>query len=302
MNVHESSLVQNSRIRKANSALPALVVMGPETVAIRAGTEFNGKLFEADVIVPFAGMEAGSDYAIIFDPDTAVPRIEKLASAPSDPNILGGFHYAPGGNAPARRGGDDVPQINPCSLWDVAFRPSCPDPRGMVLVEAPHGKFWCDIYLTGADHLTNGTSAFGVTIADGGDPPQKPGSKGRFKKFDYETACAVMAHHGKGLLSVDEFFAAAFGVTEQSSHEGDPSTTQLDAPRTSKWGLMQATGNMWVWGHDGDPDNPRASGFGGSWFYGGSAGSRRANVAYNWPGNSSGYIGARGRGDHLQLD
>jgi hypothetical protein len=57
---------------------------------------------------------------------------------------------------------------------------------------------------------------------------------------------------------------------------------------------------MWVWGHDGHPDMPRASIFGGSWLNGGNAGSRYANVDY-WPVFSYGHIGARGRGDHLQL-
>jgi hypothetical protein len=42
---------------------------------------------------------------------------------------------------------------------------------------------------------------------------------------------------------------------------------------------------------------PRASIFGGSWFNDDNAGSRYANVAYNWPDNSNGNIGARGRGD-----
>ena len=45
---------------------------------------------------------------------------------------------------------------------------------------------------------------------------------------------------------------------------------------------------------------PRASIFGGSWMNGQNAGSRYANVAYNWPDNSNDNIGARGRSDHLQ--
>ncbi len=42
---------------------------------------------------------------------------------------------------------------------------------------------------------------------------------------------------------------------------------------------------------------PRASIFGGSWINGSNAGSRYANVAYNWPENSNDNIGARGRSD-----
>ncbi|TAK50254.1 MAG: Retron-type reverse transcriptase [Xanthobacteraceae bacterium] len=46
---------------------------------------------------------------------------------------------------------------------------------------------------------------------------------------------------------------------------------------------------------------PRASMFGGSWINDGNAGSRYANVAYNWPDNSNDNIGARGRGDDCLL-
>ncbi|MGH6682780.1 MAG: hypothetical protein ACRECA_02450, partial [Pseudolabrys sp.] len=113
-----------------------------------------------------------------------------------------------------------------------------------------------------AEH-TLGTSRCGATIADGDNVPQ-PVSGKEFDGFDYETALAVLAHHGKSLLSVYEFFAAAYGVTEKTAARSDPRTTKLDAPRTSRWGVMQATGNMWVWGHDGDPDVPRASIFGGA--------------------------------------
>ena len=44
---------------------------------------------------------------------------------------------------------------------------------------------------------------------------------------------------------------------------------------------------------------PRASMFGGSWINGDDAGSRYANVAYNWPENSNDNLGARGRSDDL---
>jgi hypothetical protein len=303
MNTHDTSLTQGARIQKADHSAPALIVTGLTSVSIRAGTVFGGHVFEAETPVTAIELEPGRDYAVVIDPDSGKPRIEDLTAVTADPAVLGGFHFAPGGNATARAGGDDVPQINPCSLWDVAFRPACPDPRGMALVEMKDGRrFWCDIYLTGADHLANGTSSFGATIADGDSLPQKPAGKGRFKRFDYEAACEVMAHHGKGLLSFEEFAVAAFGVAEKTAHDGNPETTQCDPARTSKFGLMQATGNMWVWGHDGDPDLPRASIFGGSWFNDDNAGSRYAYVASYWPGNSLGIFGARGRGDHLQLD
>ena len=168
----------------------------------------------------------------------------------------------------------------------------------MALVEHNGLRFWCDIYMLGVDHLTDGTSKHGVEIADGKSLPQAPEGEGRTKKLDYPTAVAIYARHGKKLLGAEEFFAAAYGVTERSSADKDPNTTGLDAARTSRFGLMQATGNLWVWGHDGHPDEPRPSLFGGSWVDGGDAGSRCAGLVY-WPDASSDLISARGRCDHL---
>ena len=286
-------------LRKIEPGVPALKLAGPAAIAIKAGTMFAGRTFDTDTPVRMPTIVTAGDYGVVVGERTADAVL--LTAAPTSDFVLGGFHFAPGGNAPARSGGDAVAQINSCSVWDVGFRPACPDPRGMTLVAHAAGRFWCDIYLLGVDHRTAGTSSLGATIADGNSPPQRP-TQGRFKKLDYETALAVMQLHGKGLLGVEEFFAAAFGVTERTCHDGEPDVTALDAARTSRWGVMQATGNMWVWGHDGDPDLPRASIFGGSWHSGDDAGSRCADVACVWPGDSTGSFGARGLGDHLQLD
>jgi hypothetical protein len=297
MNANVKIEGERAALVKADPASPCLKALDRTTIAIKAGTSFNGFTFteDAPVAAPVEGYAPGQDYVVRVVDGTATASIGQLARDFTD---LGGFHFAPGGNASTRAGGDDVPAINPCSLWDLNFRPACPDPRGMTLVEHQGGRFWCDIYLTAADHAP-GTSRFGVAIADGHDRPTGPDGK-KYDVFDYPTACAVLALHGKGVLSLEEFFAAAFGVTEKTAAGDNPKTTGLDAPRTSRFGLMQATGNMWVWGHDGDPDEPRASGFGGSWVNGGDAGSRYAYVVY-WPGASNGNLGARGRSDHLQL-
>ncbi|MDI1264994.1 MAG: hypothetical protein PS018_17225 [bacterium] len=282
---------------KTDPASAVLKATGRDSLVIKAGTSFCGTRFEIDrdVAMPVDGLKTGADYAVTVVDGIAVAA--RVDAPPVASSCIGGFHFAPGGNAAARSGGDDVPAINHCSLWDLNFRPACPDPRGMALVQAPGGQFWCDIYLAGADCDRDGTSRFDVTIADGDDCPKAAGK--RYRKFDYETAAAVMAAHGKGLLSVEEFFAAAFGVTEKTARSGNPRSTGLDAPRTSRFGIMQATGNMWVWGHDGDPDMPRASFFGGSWLNDGLAGSRCAIVDL-WPGYSGVGLGARGRSDHLQ--
>lgn len=286
-----------SALTKADENSPCLKVTESNSVSIKAGTSFAGRDFDEDTPVTLPqSLEIGRDYYVMLDDDGSA--YADIADNLPNEGDFAGFHYAPGGNASAREGGDDKPAINPFSLWDQNFRPSCNDPRGMALVEVLGKKIWVDIYLCGVDHLDKGTSVFGETIADGDDLPQNPAGK-RFKRFDYEAATAVMKHHGKQLLSVEEFFAATFGVKERSSTDEDSETTKLDAARTSKFGIMQATGNMWVWGTDGDPDEPRASIFGGSWFSRQGAGSRYAHLG-RWPVLSVVALGARGRSDHLQ--
>ncbi len=283
---------------KRDKASPAIKIAG-DGAKVKAGVTFRGIVIrkEMPIEAPAGGYTAGSDYVVTIARGKAVAR--PMISASISASAIGGFHFAPGGNAAADASGDTTPAINPYSIWDRNFRPACKDPRGMTLVEVPgKGRVWCDIYLLGKNHLEYGTSMFGVTIADGTDLPQNPAG-GTFSKFDYEAACAVMKHHGKQLLGAEEFFAAAFGVTEKTAAPGEPKSTGLDAPRTSRWGLMQATGNMWAWGTDGHSTLPRASLFGGSWFTGGDAGSRCAALG-DWPGYSNVTIGARGRSDHLQ--
>ena len=281
---------------------PVFVATGRDTISIRARTEFheNGKFrvgFGRDfpIAIDPALLVPGSDLDIVLTPH------DKLAVVPARSAVLdtlvGGFHFAAGGNAEATAGGDAVPAINPCSIWDVGFRPACLDPRGMALVEHNGLRFWCDIYLLGVDHRDQGASRFGAEIADGRSLPQAIEGKGRTKKLDYETARAIYAHHGKQLLGAEEFFAAAYGVTERTAAGNDPKVTGLDVARTSRFGIMQATGNLWIWGTDGHPDDARPSIFGGSWISGVLAGSRFALLG-DWPVSSLDDISARGRSDH----
>jgi hypothetical protein len=287
-------------LTKTDPNSPVLKVTGRDTIVITAGTNFDGRLFQDDqqVLMSDGDLEVGADYGVICHRSGAVHAIKIATSLPDI--CFAGFHFAPGGNAPARAGGDEIPAINPRSLWDLKFRPACPDVRGMTLTQRFGLTFWSDIYLLGQDRHINGTSKFGVTIADGNAPPVNPATGKKFKGLDYYTAVAVMSHHGKQLMGSDEFRAFAYGVTEKTSCDRDPKITGLDAPHTSQDGGMQAAGNMLTWGHDGDPDAPRASLFGGSWLNGSGAGSRCAYVDY-WPGHSRENLGARGRSDHLQL-
>jgi hypothetical protein len=294
-------------IVKADPAAPLLVVTGAATIAIKAGTvvTVDGAVspFDAETPVMLPRLVPGTDYGIALHENGVA-----IASAVDGPETLAGcvagFHYAPGGNAVARAGGDSVPAINPCSLWDMAFRPACADPRSMTYISAAPGlefvpPFWADIYLLAQDHLAS-TSRYGAVIADGYRHKPQDASSGTVDKLDFATAQAIVARHGKRLMNPWEFFAAAFGVTEKSSDDDLVERAGLAPARTSRFGLMQATGQRWIWGTDGDPDSPRASVFGGGWFNGSGAGSRYAHLDSR-PGNSGVHLSARGRSDHLQL-
>lgn len=272
---------------------PILTATGPASITIMAGTKITIDsteiVFEDDVHLSISEPQPGTDYAVRVHASGEAEIVPVADINPLDGGYIGGFHYAPGGNATARAGGDTVPAINPYSVWDIDFRPDAMDPRGMVLIEGAHGsRFWMDIYLLGVDHEKNGTSRFGAKIADGRS----------LDRLDYYDAVNILASYSKHLPTYEQFVTAAFGVTEKSAADRNPDITGLDAARTSRYGLMQATGNLWVWGTDGDPDDPRPSVFGGSWINGSYAGSRCANLD-RWAGLSRVFLSARGASDHL---
>ena len=329
-------------IRKLDSSTPCFTKTAAGAISIKAGAQVfvAGRLitFAADTAaaIDTGALAAGTDYAlyvtagglVLFSANFTAPTGYTATSAVK----VGGFHYANGGNAAAQAGGDTTPAINAYSIWDLKFRPVCVDPRGMALVA---GAFWADIYLLGTTPDVNGSSKFGATIADGSSPPKIPALFGGNGTTDYGAfkwwhALEVAYSVGKQLLSYADFCAAAYGTTEQTNVTGaaDPVTTQRDTEHTSKWGLMQATGNMWSWG-GGELLNPTtptvgawlstgtgidargsmyiygAEGikmplFGGSWGNGAVCGSRSVSWDYA-PSGSVGNIGARFRCDHLVL-
>lgn len=317
--------LQPGRFYKADRYSAAFTKTGAGTISLKAGTiiEVNGSVytFAADTAVSMPALTAGTDYAIWIKPDGTLVATSDFVSPPvANSRQIGGFHYAPGGNATAMAGGDTTPAINAYSIWDLKFRPACADPRGMTLVA---GAFWCDIYLLGIDHLVNGTSKYNVTIADGSSPPKIPtlfGGNGTsvYGGLTWWQAAEVMASYGKRLLSYQDFAAAAYGTTENSSAGTDPGSTILRQAYTSKWGVMLATGNMWVWGDEFGGGNAAAGWsdtnggrgqvyqqsnallFGGYWDGAAYSGSR-ASAWYCLPSGSNVNIGARGRCDHLCL-
>lgn len=332
---------------KADPATVAFTAPTGSTVTLKAGTyiALNGVIypFLAATAVQMPSLTAGTDYAIYLCNDGTL-RADANFSAPSGfttttSRKIGGFHYAPGGNAAAQAGGDTTPAINPYSLWDLKWRPACADPRGMTLVA---DTFWCDIYLLGVDHHVNGTSRHGVTIADGGSPPKVPTLFGGNGSTTYAltqfAAGEIMKSAGKSLLDYAEFSAAAYGVSEAVQRGTDPVTTGLsnnnvgssnaDEKFTSKWGVVQAAGTQWVWGRDlgyradgadaaaitgwswkglgrGSAYTQNTTGlvaalWGGNWDSGSYCGSRASLWAYS-PWDSGTLIGARGRADHIRL-
>lgn len=318
-------LTESGFLYKAAKRACLLDRTGNGTLSIKAGTivEVDGNIFSyanAEAVT-MPSLSAGDDVAVWIRPDgQPVATLDHVSPPVANSRMIGGAHYAPGGSAAAQAGGNTTAQFNPYSLWDEKFRPVCPDPRGMALIA---DEFWCDIYLLGVDHYINGTSRYNVTIADGSSPPKIPtlfGGNGStaYGSLTWWEASEVMKSHAKQLLDYAEFAAAMYGTTEGSGGGTDPVSTILRAAYTSKWGIMLATGNLWVWGRDfGGPFaaaswSNTAGGrgqvynqscvalFGGDWDNSAGAGSR-ASSWHNLPSNSNNYISARGRSDHLIL-
>lgn len=321
---------------KADPTTVAFTKTGAGTASIKAGTKVDvaGTVvtFVAATAIAMPALTAGTDYAIWVKDDATIQATTNFSTAPGAGNWrkIGGFHYAPGGNAAGVAGGDTTPAINAYSFWDLKFRPACPDPRGMTLVA---DSFWADIYLLGVDHLTNGTSKYNVSIADGSAPPKIPTKFGGTGSNAYSTlnwweANEVLQSWGKRLPTYDEFAALAYGTTEATSSGGsDVPTTGVSGTGatnawnkfTSRWGVIQATGCMWIWGGEFGGGAAGASWtantggrgstyqmenavlLGGNWGSTTESGSRCSSWNHS-PTLSVNGIGARGVCDHLTLD
>lgn len=287
--------------------------------------EVDGRyvLIPASTVVTMPGSPVtGTDYAVWVNPDGSIQATDNHTSPPvTGSRKIGGFHYAPGGNAAAQSGGDTTPQINEYSFWDLKFRPACPDPRGMTLVS---NSFWADIYLCGVDHYTNGTSKYNVVMADGTSPAKVPAQFGGNGTLAYSNGnwwnfAEVMRSHGKRLPTYSEFAALAYGTTEASSIGTDQVSTILNAAYTSKWGVVQSSGVLYTWGDEFGGGAAGASWtantggrgstyqmenavlVGGNWLEASNSGSRCSHWI-NSPSISNETVGGRGVCDHLILD
>jgi hypothetical protein len=294
-----------------------VVLVGNSLLTISSGT-----------VVSMPSPTVGTDYAIWATPSATLQATNNHTTPPvTNARKVGGFHYAPGSNATAQAGGNTTPQINSYSFWDLNFRPNCPDPRGMALVA---DSFWADIYLCGVDHITNGTSKYNVSIADGSAPPKIPtifGGNGTtaYANGQWFNFMEVLTSYRKRPISYHEFIALAYGTTENTSSGGtDVQTTGVTGTGatsqwnvfTSKWGVIQSTGCVWTWGSDtfgnfgtswtttGDRGEQfggaGAARFGGNWNASSNSGSRCSNWNDS-PTSSSDNNGVRGACDHLIL-
>ena len=264
----------------------------------------------ASTSVTLPTLVAGKDYTIYAATDGSLQAVDADSAAPAGERKVGGFHASAGGS-----------QIVTTSLWDLNWRPSAPNPRGMVL--SLDGRIWADIYLMDVDYGVNGYSRNGAQIADDNDRPVIPDAydgngSTTYGSMSWWVAVDLATAAGKRLPLYDEFTAFAYGVVERQAVGSDPGTTQHQAGHRSACGVEQVTGVMYQWGSgasatagsswnniaEGRGDvyasNLKAPRFGAYWSNGSNAGSR----ASDWndaPDRSSGGNGARAVSDHLNL-
>ena len=328
---------------------PCFVKTSANTLAIAAGTRVGvaDKVirFDAQTAVSMPSLTMGEDYSVWVKPDgTAVCVADPYSSPASAPvagaRKIGGFHYSltpagttvAGGGFATTGGGmiwtqadvDLIAGINAWSIWDLGYRPACPSPRGMTRTV---GGIWVDVYLTGPEHITYGTSRAGTAVASGTVLPKKPlayngNGTASYGELNWWDANEIARAHGKRLLREFEFSDAAFGVTEAQSIGGSNETypaTLRNAGYTSKYGVEQATGHEWIWS-SGTAQDPASTGpswadaggrgavyssgrrsalFGGDRGTGPFSGSRSASWN-SQPSNSNWAVGMRAACDQLQ--
>ena len=328
---------------KTDPGSVAFTKTGVGTVSVKAGTyvDVSGTTitFATATAVTMPSLTAGTDYYIYVTTAGVISAVAAsgtwptpVASPPASSRNIGGFHYSPGGNAAARAGGNTTAQVNEFSLWDLKWRPSAADPRGMTLVS---NHFWSDIYFLNRDPQTNGTSRNNFDIADGQTAstttpiiPTAFNGNGstRYGPGNWWNLGEALSAFGKRHPTYAQFAALAFGATEAVSRGNDPITTGLattnagssnaDQLLTSRWGVIQATGTMYAWGADFGGGAAAASWtantdgrgstyqmenavrLGGDWSDAAFSGSR-TSVWANSPSVVSPSIGARGVCDHL---
>jgi len=287
--------------------------------------EVDGSIVEipAGTSISMPSLSAGTDYAIWVAPDGTLEADASFSTPPAaGGRRVGGFHYAPGGNASFSLNAGDggtTPQINEHSFYDLKWRPSVADPRGLTLVG--DGAFWCGIYHLAGDHLSGPPHRFGVDPARDGNPPDLVDGSGKYPDAQPMNIFESLWYHGFRTPRVEDFQLLAFGTNEAASRGSDPGTTGLpggntDAQFTSHWGVIQSTGVIALWSNDsilstsGEtlPNPSRGNRFrvvrfaslGGRWVSGSGSGSRFVSTFTATVSGAN--TGGRGVCSHLILD
>ena len=331
---------------------PCIKKTGSSTLSIKAGTTAVLKgvatQFSVDTPIVMPGtLNKGDNLAIYLCDDGSLVASKNFSAPtgfdPKDVLLLGGGHYgatdtgetvSSGGFATTGSGHiwtqpdvDKIKGINEFSIWDMKLRPACADPRGFARL--PGGSAWAGIYFMSSNPQANGVSAYGTDIASGTVLPKIPTAFGGNGSATYAAGTwfnfqECLAAFGCRLPTYQEFMAAAYGVTENTSEGGSsvtPSTTGRTAGFTSAIGLEQATGHIWTWGADivgtqgttwqdnnggrgqiySSASSPLGSVFGGNRTGGSYSGSR----ASGWDSalwHSNWLIGARAFVDSMTVD
>jgi len=287
--------------------------------------EVNGSVLTvaSGTSISMPTLTAGTDYAIWVAPDGTLQASDNFTTPPvANARRVGGFHYAPGGNASFSLNagdGNTTPQINQFSFYDLNWKPAVPDPRGLTLVG--NGAFWTGIYHMSANHLTGPVHKHGVNPARDGNPPQLVDGSGNYPNASPMNIFEALRFHGFRSPRVEEFQLLAFGTNEAASRGSNPGTTGLpggstDAQFTSHWGVIQSTGVIAVWSNDSilstadqTLPNPARGGrfrvplfaaLGGRWDGGSASGSRSVGPIAATDSDTG--RGGRGLCDHVILE
>jgi len=279
-----------------------------------------------------AGPSVGTDFAIWATPSKTLVADASHSTPPeTGARKIGGFHYAPGGNAlldsggnwANHTGGDTNPQINEYSFWDLKWRPSVDDPRGLALV--PGLNEWWGIYPMSNGNEGGPLHMYGVDPCRDGNAPYKmwADTPGQYNDATPMNIFELLAYYGFRPPRADNFQFAALGTTEEASAggsdpglTGDMSDTRDKERFTSAWGLFDITGVIRVWSGNSLPNNVQENGvtqgrsddvfrverfatLGGSWDSGFESGSRC--VSADTSSRSNTRIGGRGVCDHVVL-
>lgn len=249
------------KVSPSSIKLPTNFTLTIGSIRVKLATEYTLSL-NSDLIG--STKTAGTDYYVYAKSDMTFYL--SASDAITTDKLIGGFHYGLVGETELLTGNKTeadmvkIRGINEYSFWDLKFRPIS-SPKGMVNI----GKKWYDIYLLNSEHITNGTSKAGVTIAAGTTEygraiPKIPLEFGgnntlTYGKFTWFQACEIAKAASKQLLNYSEFPTIAYGVTEQVSSLTNTYETVMGKIEhypnlTSKYGIEQATGTQWIWGND----------------------------------------------------